>query len=96
MGSAASQMAAVQAEASELHRAFKAQGAAMQATKEFISSVDDKLSRQIMEVARAADAASPPAAAPPPAAEACSDSPARLETSLHALRSSKCVSFWPV
>lgn len=43
VGSSGVQMAAVQAEAGELHRAFKAQGAAVQATKAFISSVDEKL-----------------------------------------------------
>ena len=53
----AAQMAAVQAESSELHRAFKAQGAAVQATKGFISSVDEKLSAQIEDRAKATDAA---------------------------------------
>lgn len=53
----AAQMKAVQAEATELHRAFKAQGAAVQATKGFIGAVDEKLSAQIAEHSRASDAA---------------------------------------
>ena len=43
------QLDAVQAEAGELHRAFKAQGAAVQATKAFINSVDEKLTAQLEE-----------------------------------------------
>ena len=39
-------MSAVQAEAAELHKAFKAQGAAMQAAKAFINSVDEKLTNE--------------------------------------------------
>lgn len=57
VGGTTAQMKAMQAEASELHRAFKAQGAAVQATKAFIGSVDEKLSAQITEHARAADGA---------------------------------------
>ena len=56
MSGAALQMNAVQAEAGELHRAFKAQGAAVQATKAFISSVDEKLCAMIDDRARASDA----------------------------------------
>ena len=56
------QMAAMQAESAELHKAFKAQGAAVQATKDFIRSVDEKLSSQILESARASDAAAAAAA----------------------------------
>ena len=51
------QMKATQAETSELHRAFRAQGAAVQATKAYIGSVDEKLTAQLSEQARAADAA---------------------------------------
>ena len=43
------QMKAVQEEASELHKAFKAQAAAVQATKRFIGSVDEKLAAQVSE-----------------------------------------------
>jgi chromosome segregation ATPase len=50
-------MGAVQAEGAELHRAFKAQGAAVQATKAFISSVDEKLSAQLDDRCRACEAA---------------------------------------
>ena len=50
-------MSAVQAEAAELHKAFKAQGAAVQATKAFINSVDEKLTKSVLDTARAADAA---------------------------------------
>ena len=57
VSSSALQMGAVQAEAAELHSAFKAQGAAVQATKAFISSVDEKLSAQIDDRAQAADTA---------------------------------------
>ena len=56
MNGSSMQMSAVQAEAGELHRAFKAQGAAVQATKAFISSVDEKLSTMIEDRARASDA----------------------------------------
>ena len=55
MGGSAVQISAMQAESAELHRAFKAQGAAVQATKAFISSVDEKLSAMIEERAQASD-----------------------------------------
>ena len=45
------------AKAAELHKAFRAQGAAVQATKAFISSVDEKLGAQIDDRSRAAEAA---------------------------------------
>jgi predicted nucleic acid-binding Zn-ribbon protein len=63
MRGTAAQMSAVQAETSELHKAFRAQGAAMQATKDYISSIDAKLSEQLEERVRAAEAASTAAAA---------------------------------
>ena len=63
MASANAQQAAIRAEAAELATAFKAQGAAVQATKDFITTTDEKLSAQIEERARAADGALASAAA---------------------------------